>query len=83
MGLVNRPYRMDVEYNIVRNGNVLNKGDIVAVYTDGIKNFLHDKSIISLLLNFETTKFEQYIESKSQVDYEKYGKEKTIVLFKN
>ncbi len=61
----------------------LNKGDIVAVYTDGIKNFLHDESFISLLLNFETTKFEQYIKSKSQVDYEKYGKEKTIVLFKN
>jgi len=43
---------------------------------------LHDPDFISQIINFEKDKFENYIEMKSQSDHEKYGKEKTLVLFK-
>ena len=53
------------------------------MYSDGFSKFLHDKDFISQIINFEKAKFENYIDMKSQRDYEKYGKEKTLVLFKN
>ncbi len=68
----------------IRSGEIeLANGDIVLVYSDGFTNLLHDSEFISQLLNFEKEKFESYIESKSLSNYEKYGKEKTIVMFKN
>ncbi len=68
----------------IRSGRLeLKNGDIILVYSDGFTNLLCDSEFISQLLNFEREKFESYIESKSSSDYEKYGKEKTLVMFKN
>lgn len=68
----------------IRSGKVeLTNNDIVLVYSDGFTEFLHDKEFISQIINFAKEAFENYIEMKSQSDYEKYGKEKTLVLFKN
>lgn len=61
----------------------ISDGDIIAVYSDGFKNFLHDEYFISQILHFEKDEFERYIETKSKLDYEKYGKEKTLILFRN
>lgn len=70
--------------SFIKSGQVgLSNGDIVLVYSDGFSKFLHDKDFISQIINFEKAKFENYIDMKSQRDYEKYGKEKTLVLFKN
>ena len=67
----------------IRIGSLsLNKGDIIVVYSDGFMNFLHDNSFINHILNFNKDEFEQYVEKKSNTDYDKYGKEKTIVLLK-
>lgn len=61
----------------------LSDGDIIVVYSDGFTNFLHDKYFISQILYFEKDEFERYIETKSKSDYEKYGKEKTLILYRN
>ena len=61
----------------------ISDGDIIAVYSDGFKNFLYDKYFISQILHFEKDEIERYIETKSKLDYEKYGKEKTLILFRN
>lgn len=61
----------------------LSDDDIIAVCSDGFTNFLHDRCFISQILNFEKAEFERYIENESRSDYGKYGKEKTLVLFKN
>lgn len=60
----------------------LKEGDLIALYTDGFTNFLHDKEFIKLLCNFNKETFENYINYKSSFDSNKYGKEKTIVLLK-
>lgn len=68
----------------IRYGKLqLSKGDIILLYTDGFKNFLHNPEFISLLSDFEKEKFENYINTKSLSNYDEYGKEKTLVLFKN
>ncbi len=69
--------------NFIKSGQIaLSSGDIVLVYSDGFTKFLCDNEFISQITDFDENKFENYIEMKSQSDYEKYGKEKTIVLFK-
>ena len=68
----------------IRTGQIeLTDGDRVAVYSDGFTKFLHDKNFISQILHFEKDEFEKYIKTKSKLDYENYGKEKTLILFKN
>lgn len=68
----------------IKYGQVsLSNGDIILVYSDGFTNFLHDKEFISQLLSFKKECFENYINTKSLSDYEKYGKEKTLILYKN
>lgn len=68
----------------IRTGTFnLSQGDIVVVYSDGFNNFLHDDEFIRSLLNFDKSKFEDYVNELSQSNYEKYGKEKTLVIFKN
>ena len=68
----------------IKTGQVeLADGDIIVVYSDGFTNFLHDKEFISQILDFDKEKFEKFIENKSKIDCEKYGKEKTLILFKN
>lgn len=70
--------------SFIKSGQIkLSNGDIVLVYSDGFSKFLNDQDFISQIINFEKDKFEKYIEIKSQSNYEKYGKEKTFVLFKN
>lgn len=61
----------------------LESGDIVLVYSDGFTSFLHDKEFISCLVNFKREDFENFVVSKALIDYEKYGKEKTLIVFKN
>lgn len=68
----------------IRDGQIeLQTGDIIVVYSDGFTNFLHEAEFISLLSDFKQDTFEEYVNSKALSDYEKYGKEKTLVLFKN
>ena len=68
--------------HFIREGNIhLDDGDIVVVYSDGISNYLNEKEFINQLLNFNKEKFEEFIEKKSKEDYEKYGKEKTIIIY--
>lgn len=69
--------------NFIKSGQMkLSAGDTVLVYSDGFSNFLQDKDFIFQIINFEKDKFENFIEIKSQSNYEKYGKEKTLVLFR-
>ncbi len=68
----------------IKSGQVqLADDDIIVVYSDGFEDFLHDEDFILQISNFEKSKFEKYIEAKAKIDYEKYGKEKTLILFKN
>lgn len=68
----------------IRDGRLsLKNGDLILLYSDGFINFLHDKEFIKQLLNFNKEQFENYVTIKSEKSYEKYGKEKTIVLFRN
>lgn len=74
----------DSASDFIKCGQIkLEKNDIVVVYSDGFSEFLHEQEFISLILNFQQEKFEEYINMKSKEDYNKYGKEKTLVLFKN
>lgn len=67
----------------IRSGRIgLSAGDTVIVYSDGFINFLHKKDFIYNILNFDKKKFETYIDSYSKEDYNKYGKEKTLVILK-
>lgn len=60
----------------------LSSGDLVVIYSDGISNFLHEQSFINKLLNFNSQELEEYIHTQASTDYNKYGKEKTLVLLK-
>ena len=67
----------------IKSGQIkLSNGDIVLVYSDGFNKLLHDKEFISQIISFERGQFERFIEMKSQSDYERYGKEKTLIIFK-
>ena len=69
--------------NFIKYGQIsLSPKDIVLVYSDGFTNFLHDTEFIAQLINFNKDNFEKYVREKSLSDYNKYGKEKTLVLFK-
>lgn len=66
----------------IRSGQLkLLNGDIILVYSDGFTNYLTDRDFINHLINFDKESFEKYIETKSNEDYEKYGKEKTLVMY--
>lgn len=60
----------------------LSDGDFIVVYSDGFTPFLKEKQLIELLCNFDPTKFEGFIYSKSIEDPDTYGKEKTLVVMK-
>ena len=69
--------------SFIRSGQIkLEDGDIIIVYSDGFSYYLTDKEFINNIINFDNAVFETYIEEKSKEDYEKYGKEKTLVIFK-
>lgn len=68
----------------IKEGSVeVEKEDTIVVYSDGFTSFLHDQTFIEYLLHFNEIQFEDYIEQISKTDYEKYGKEKTLVILKN
>lgn len=68
----------------IRSGKLdLNSGDIIAVYSDGFTKFLHDDDFIKHILDFNQKSFEEYINMKTNENYNKYGSEKTIVLYKH
>lgn len=57
--------------------------DLIVVYSDGFTNMLHDREFINHIINFDKEQFEKYVDLKSSEDYNKYGKEKTLVLMKS
>ncbi len=72
----------EAKHFIKKGTQKLDQGDLIIVYTDGFSNFLHEKDFITKIRNFDKSSFEQYIIHKSQEDYEAFGKEKTLVLYK-
>ena len=66
----------------IKSGQVnITKNDIVILYSDGFNNFLYDKEFINNIINFNKEKFEKYINRKSKENYNKYGLEKTIIIY--
>lgn len=69
--------------NFIKSGSKkIEKGDLVLLYSDGFSNFLHEEDFINEIKNFNRISFEEYVNNKSITDYDSYGKEKTIVLYK-
>lgn len=67
----------------IRNGSIsIDDSDRVIVYTDGFANYLQEQEFIELILAFNKTEFEKYVEIKAKEDYERYGKEKTLIIMK-
>ena len=73
----------DSAIDFIRSGQLeIEDGDIIIVYSDGFTNFLSDEEFISNIINFNNSIFEKYVEDKSNSNYDKYGKEKTLVMFR-
>ena len=69
--------------SFIKSGQLkLEDGDIVILYSDGFRDYLLDSEFIKNIVNFNKDSFEKYIEIKSKEDFEKYGKEKTILIFR-
>lgn len=69
--------------SFIREGRVdLEEGDTIIIYSDGMTKLLHESDFIKRIIEFNQEELEKYIEKKSNTDYEKYGKEKTIILMK-
>jgi serine/threonine protein phosphatase PrpC len=72
----------EAEY-FMRFGSIeIGADDIIVVYSDGFSNFLDIPDFINLLFSFDSKQFESFIEKQSFIDYEKFGKEKTLVIMK-
>ncbi len=66
----------------IRNGIVkISKGDYVIVYSDGFINYFNRGDFFSNIKTFDSNTFDDYVEAVAETDYEKYGKEKTVVLY--
>lgn len=73
----------EIASKYIREGEVLlDSDDYCIVYSDGFSKFLKEPDFIERIINFNKTDFEKYIEKKSLDDYEIFGKEKTIVIYK-
>ena len=69
--------------SFIKSGEIeIEKEDTVLLYSDGFSEFLHEQEFINKILDFNKEDFENYIVFKSTQDYEKYGKEKTIIIYK-
>lgn len=69
--------------SFIKSGEIeIEKEDTVLLYSDGFSEFLHEQEFINKILDFNKEDFKNYIVSKSTQDYEKYGKEKTIIIYK-
>ncbi len=68
----------------IKEGSLkLAQNDFILLYSDGFSNFLHNKEFIKQIINFNKDDLENFINDYSCSNYEKYGKEKTLILFKN
>lgn len=69
--------------SFIRTGTIdLENTDTVVIYSDGFTNLLQLPEFIKLVINFDSNNFEEYIEKISKSNYEKYGKEKTLLIMK-
>lgn len=69
--------------SFIHTGTIdLENTDIVVIYSDGFRNLLQLPEFINLIINFDSDNFEEYIEKISKSNYEKYGKEKTLIIMK-
>ena len=69
--------------SFIKSGQLkLEDGDTIIVYSDGFSYYLNEFEFINNVTNFNKTIFEKYVDEKSKEDYEKYGKEKTLVILK-
>ena len=69
--------------SFIKSGQLkLEDGDTIIVYSDGFSYYLNEFEFINNVTNFNKDIFEKYVDEKSKEDYEKYGKEKTLVIFK-
>ena len=70
--------------SFIRSGFInVDSTDTIVVYGDGFTNLLHLPDFINLVAHFDCDTFEQYVEKISNTDYERYGKEKTLVIMKS
>lgn len=68
----------------IKTGQIkLEEGDRIVVHSDGFIDYLNEKDFIDIILDFDKEKFENYIKDKSSSNGNIYGREKTIILFKN
>ena len=66
----------------IKSGQVkLESGDTIVVYSDGLSQFLYDTEFINHIIDFDKDSFEEYMRIKSRENY-KYGKEKTLVVYR-
>lgn len=69
--------------SFIKSGQLkLEDGDTIIVYSDGFSYYLNEFEFINNVTNFNKDIFEKYVDEKSKEDCEKYGKEKTLVIFK-
>ena len=67
----------------IREGTFpLHDGDIVIVYSDGFFHFFDHPEFIQLILHFDLSSFEKFVNQKSLENYSLYGKEKTLIIVK-
>ena len=68
----------------IRSGQVkLDSGDTIMVYSDGFSYYLNDRDFIKHITDFNEQELENYVEEKAALDADKYGKERTLVIFKH
>ena len=73
----------DEALNFIRYGSKkIENGDLILLYSDGFSNFLHEKDFIDEIKKFDKNSFENFVNNKSTTNYDLYGKEKTIVLYR-
>ena len=70
--------------NFIREGSInLEKDDLVIVYSDGFSSYLVEKDFYKNFTILNKEEFEDYINKMSKTDYEKYGREKTVIIIEN
>ena len=69
--------------SFIKSGQLeLEDGDIIIVYSDGFSYYLTENGFINNIISFNKDNFEKYVEEKAKEDCGKYGKEKTLIIFK-
>lgn len=69
--------------HFIKSGSFyLDSGDIIIVYSDGFTEYFKRNDFYDQLKHFKNNiqLFDTYVENVALLDYEKYGKEKTIVV---